>query len=114
MFTNPKPNAIQDWTCILESTQEFEVNLAHNFLTDQDVPSHILSKRDTAYSLVVGEMALMYLYVPNEYVEQAIDLLKSIPDANLDDAFEDEQLDDESDPTKKAADHTNQTDLENE
>lgn len=114
MFTNPKPNAIQDWTCILESTQEFEVNLAHNFLTDQDVPSHILSKRDTAYSLVVGEMALMYLYVPNEYVEQAIDLLKSIPDANLDDVFADEQLDDESDPTKKAADHPNQTDLENE
>ena len=114
MFTNPKPNAIQDWTCILESTQEFEVNLAHNFLTDQDVPSHILSKRDTAYSLVVGEMALMYLYVPNEYVEQAIDLLKSIPDANLDDVFADEQLDDESDPTKKASDHSNQTDLENE
>ena len=114
MFTNPKPNAIQDWTCILESTQEFEVNLAHNFLTDQDVPSHILSKRDTAYSLVVGEMALMYLYVPNEYVEQAIDLLKSIPDANLDDVFADEQLDDESDPTKKAADHSNKTDLENE
>ena len=114
MFTNPKPNAIQDWTCILESTQEFEVNLAHNFLTDQDVPSHILSKRDTAYSLVVGEMALMYLYVPNEYVEQAIDLLKSIPDANLDDVFADEQLDDESDPTKKVADHSNQTDLENE
>lgn len=83
MFTNPKPNAIQDWTCILESTQEFEVNLAHNFLTDQDVPSQILSKRDTAYSLVVGEMALMYLYVPNEYAEQAIDLLESIPEASL-------------------------------
>ena len=114
MFTNPKPNAIQDWTCILESTQEFEVNLAHNFLTDQDVPSHIFSKRDTAYSLVVGEMALMYLYVPNEYVEQAIDLLESIPDANLDDVFADEQLDDESDSTKMAGDHSNQTDLENE
>tara|TARA_Y200000002_G_scaffold355374_1_gene336296 strand:+ start:13027 stop:13371 length:345 start_codon:yes stop_codon:yes gene_type:complete len=114
MFTNPKPNAIQDWTCILESTQEFEVNLAHNFLKDQDVPSQILSKRDTAYSLVVGEMALMYLYVPNEYAEQAIDLLESIPDANLDDVFADEQLDDESDSTKTAVDHSNQTDLENE
>ena len=114
MFTNPKPNAIKDWTCILESTQEFEVNLAHNFLKDQDVPSQILSKRDTAYSLVVGEMALMYLYVPNEYAEQAIDLLESIPDANLDDVFADEQLDDESDSTKTAVDHSNQTDLENE
>ena len=114
MFSNPKPNAIQDWTCILESTQEFEVNLAHNFLKDQDVPSQILSKRDTAYSLVVGEMALMYLYVPNEYSEQAIDLLESIPDANLDDVFADEQLDYESDSTKTAVDHSNQTDLENE
>ena len=107
MFTNPNPNAIQDWACILESTQEFEVNLAHNFLKDQDVPSQILSKRDTAYSLVVGEMALMYLYVPNEYVEQAIDLLESIPDANLDDVFADEQLDDEGDSTKTAVDHSN-------
>ncbi len=114
MFINPKPNAIQDWTCILESTQEFEVNLAHNFLKDQDVPSQILSKRDTAYSLVVGEMALMYLYVPNEYAEQAIDLLESIPEANLDDAFEDEQLDHDSDSIKTPSDHSNQTDLEND
>ena len=58
MFSSPKPNAIKDWTCILESTHEFEVNLAHNFLKDHTIPSQILSKRDTAYSLVVGEMAL--------------------------------------------------------
>lgn len=82
MFSSPKPNAIKDWTCILQSTQEFEVNLAHNFLKDHTIPSQILSKRDTAYSLVVGEMALMYLYVPNEYAEQATDLLASIPEAN--------------------------------
>jgi hypothetical protein len=63
---------------------------------------------------VVGEMALMYLYVPNEYAEQAIDLLESIPEVNLDLAFEDEQFDDESNSTKKAADHSNLTDLENE
>tara|TARA_B100000963_G_scaffold21173_1_gene15980 strand:- start:854 stop:1195 length:342 start_codon:yes stop_codon:yes gene_type:complete len=113
MFTDPKPNVIQDWTCILESTQEFEVNLAHNFLRDQDVPSQILSKRDTAYSLVIGEMALMYLYVPNEYVEQAIDLLEGIPEANLDDAILDDQLDDESDSAEKGIDHSDQTDLEN-
>ena len=114
MFTSPKPNEIRDWTCILESTQEFEVNLCHNFLKDNDIPSQILSKRDTAYSLVVGEMALMYLYVPNEYSEQAINLLDSIPEANLDDAPTEESLNPENVSTQKADKLSKQTDLESE
>ena len=114
MFTSPKPNEIRDWTCILESTQEFEVNLCHNFLKDYDIPSQILSKRDTAYSLVVGEMALMYLYVPNEYAEQATDLLESIPQAPLDDALLEDSLDSENISTQKGDDQSKQTDLESE
>ena len=114
MFSSPKPNAIKDWSCILESTQEFEVNLAHNFLKDHTIPSQILSKRDTAYSLVVGEMALMYLYVPNEYAEQATDLLESIPQAPLDDALLEDSLDSENISTQKGDDQSKQTDLESE
>jgi hypothetical protein len=114
MFSSPNPNAIKDWTCILESTHEFEVNLAHNFLKDHTIPSQILSKRDTAYSLVVGEMALMYLYVPNEYAEQATDLLESIQQAPLDDAFLEDSLDSENNSTQIGDDQSKQTDLESE
>jgi hypothetical protein len=52
--------------------------LAHSYLTEHEIPAQILSKRDTAYSLVVGEMAMIYLYVPDSYVEQATKLLDDI------------------------------------
>ena len=71
MFTSPKPNEIKDWTCILESTHEFEVNLSHNFLKDYDIPSQILSKRDTAYSLEVHDNPQSPSYPALSYLSPA-------------------------------------------
>ena len=59
-------------------------------------------------------MALMYLYVPNEYAEQATDLLESIPQAPLDDALLEDSLDSENISTQKGDDQSKQTDLESE
>ena len=78
MFNLPKPNTIKDWTCILESSHEYEINLAQSYLTDHEIPAQILSKRDSAYSLVVGEMAMIYLYVPDSFVERATELMDDI------------------------------------
>lgn len=55
----------------MERSTEFEVEMARNYLSNLQIPSNILSKRDSAYSLTVGEMALVYLYVPEEYEERA-------------------------------------------
>ncbi len=78
MFNPPKPQQIDGWVCVLERGTELEVHLEANFLKNEGIPVHILSKRDTAYSLTIGEMSSVYLYVPDEYQQKALDLLDSI------------------------------------
>lgn len=78
LFKPSEPNEIRNWVCVLETTIEFEVEMAKNYLSNLKIPSNILSKRDTAYSLVVGDMALMYLYVPAEFESRARAALNSL------------------------------------
>ena len=82
LFNYPKPNDVENWVCVLEGSTEYEIDLARNYLSNQKIPSNILSKRDTAYSLVVGEMALIYLYVPNEFEDKARKALKEFDEAS--------------------------------
>jgi len=71
MFSGPKPNEIENWVCVMERGTEYEIEMAKNYLSNLKIPSNILSKRDSAYSLNVGEMALVYLYVPEEFEQKA-------------------------------------------
>lgn len=75
MFNNSKPNEIENWVCVMEAGKEYEIEIAKNYLADNDIPANMLSKRDSSYNLNIGDMALVYLYVPNEYEEQARKLL---------------------------------------
>lgn len=85
LFDHPKPNDIENWVCVMESGTDYEIELARNYLSNLKIPSNILSKRDTAYSLIVGDMALVYLYVPVEFekkARQALEELNSVdPDS---------------------------------
>lgn len=78
MFNDPKPNEIEDWVCVFERGKEYEVESARNYLSSMEIPSNILSKRDSAFSLNVGETALVYLYVPKEYEQQAREALEEM------------------------------------
>lgn len=84
-FSNsPSPNDIDNWVCVLEGSTDLEIEMAQNYLSNLDIPSNILSKRDSAYSLNVSEMAMVYLYVPKEYEEEARDALEKLDDENSD------------------------------
>lgn len=83
LFEHPKPNEIENWVCVLESGLEFEINLARNYLSNLKIPSNILSKRDTAYSLTVGDMALIYLYVPIEFEKKARKALEELENSEF-------------------------------
>lgn len=85
LFEHPKPNEIENWICVLESGLEFEINLARNYLSNLKIPSNILSKRDTAYSLTVGDMALIYLYVPIEFEKKARKALEELENSEFED-----------------------------
>lgn len=84
MYQGSQPNEIENWVCVMERGTEYEVEIAKNYLADLDIPSNILSKRDSAISVNVGEMALVYLYVPREYEEEAREALEEM-DLSADD-----------------------------
>jgi hypothetical protein len=71
MLRDPKPNEIENWVCVMERGTEYEIEMAKNYLSNLEIPSNILSKRDSSYNLNIGDMALVYLYVPKEYETQA-------------------------------------------
>lgn len=79
MLRGSEPNKIKNWVCVLERGTEYEVELAKNYLSNLKIPSNILSKRDSAYSLNIGEMSMVYLYVPKEFEQKA---RKALADLN--------------------------------
>lgn len=85
MFEGPKPSDIKNWVCILERNTEYEVQLVKGYLSNLNIPSNILSKRDSAYSLTVGETALVYLYVPKEYEQEARQALDELEEQDFED-----------------------------
>lgn len=81
---SPKPNDIENWVCVLEANTDLEVEMAKNYLSNLKIPSNILSKRDSAYSLNVGEMAMVYLYVPVDFEKKARQALADLEEENPD------------------------------
>lgn len=86
----PKPNEIDNWVCVLEASTDLEVEMAKIYLSSLKIPSNILSKRDSAYSLNIGEMAMVYLYVPKEFEKKARKALANIDEENPDANSEEE------------------------
>ncbi|MEQ8525035.1 hypothetical protein [Gracilimonas sp.] len=84
-FSNsPRPNDIDNWVCVLEGSTDLEIEMAKNYLSNLKIPSNILSKRDSAYSLNVSEMAMVYLYVPKEFEVKAKKALEDLEEENPD------------------------------
>ncbi|MGM0589905.1 MAG: DUF2007 domain-containing protein [Bacteroidota bacterium] len=81
-FGDSKPNEIENWSCIYECSTDYEAEMVKNYLADQQIPANILSKRDSAYSLNVGEMALVYVYVPSEFEERAREAIQKWEEAD--------------------------------
>ncbi|HAH52481.1 MAG TPA: hypothetical protein DF712_17415 [Balneola sp.] len=82
MFNDPKPNEIENWVCVLERSTKLEVELAKSYLSSLKIPSNILSKQDSSYSLSVGDMSFAYLYVPKEFEQEAREALSELDKAN--------------------------------
>lgn len=71
MFNSPKPDTIEGWTCIYETSTEYESQLIKSYLNSRDIDCRILSKHDSAFDLNVGDMSVIFLYVPEEMKKQA-------------------------------------------
>jgi hypothetical protein len=82
IFRDPKPDDIENWSCIYECSTDYEAEMVKNYLANQNIPANILSKRDSAYSLNVGSMALVYVYVPTEFEDRARKAIKAWEEAD--------------------------------
>jgi hypothetical protein len=88
MFQEPKPNTIPNWECVLQHNDTIYIEMVKAFLNDSSIPSQILSKSDSAYSLNVGLMAQVFLYVPKEFIEEARKMVDDFQSSEIDDSEE--------------------------
>jgi len=79
-FDGPKSSEIKNWVCVMERGTDYEIELARSYLASLQIPSNILSKRDRAYSLNIGETSMVYLYVPVDFEKKARSALKELED----------------------------------
>lgn len=75
MFKELRPDDINGWVCVYETGTEYDAEMVKSYFADQDIHSQILSKRDSAYNLNVGQMSMVYVYVPGELEKKALKAL---------------------------------------
>lgn len=90
-FKDPEPDKFEHWICVLEKGTEYEIELAKSYLSSLKIPSNILSKRDSSYSLNIGELSMVYLYVPREFEKKA---RKALSNLEKEKGTQDEDTDD--------------------
>lgn len=91
MLKGSTPTKFDDWVCVMERGTEYEVALTKNYLSNLGIPANILSKRDSSYSLNIGEMSMVYLYVPVDFEEEARDAIREFQDHNNEDSEPNEE-----------------------
>lgn len=80
---------IPGWTCVYQTGTDYDAELVKGYLESRDIQCNILNKRDRAYSLNVGDMAQVWLYVPDDQVNAARLALSDWNNAQIDvDDFE--------------------------
>lgn len=98
MLKGSEPNKINNWICLLERGTEYEVQLIKSYLDNLQIPSNVLSKRDSSFTQNFGELSMVYLYVPKEFEKSARKALDALnEDLECDDSNDSEIIDNESD-----------------
>jgi hypothetical protein len=83
-----------DWVTVFESGTDYEADLVRDRLDDAGIPAIVLTQRDHAFNLTVGDLAVVQVLVPPQQADEALALLNA--EAISDEALERAAL--ESDP----------------
>ena len=75
MFSTPKPDEVEGWVCVYKTNTDYDAQLAKSYLESREIDCRVLSKRDSAFELNVGEMSLIYVYVPKNLADDAKDAI---------------------------------------
>lgn len=75
----------EDWIVVYQSGTDYEGDIVRDRLDDAGIPAVLLTQRDHAFNLNVGDLAEVNVLVPPQHVDAARQLLRSEP-------FSDEEL----------------------
>lgn len=77
----------EDWVSVFRTSTDYEADLVRDRLDDSGIPAVVLTQRDHAFNLNVGDLAAVHVLVPPERAEDAVDLLEQqLTDEELADA----------------------------
>lgn len=77
----------EDWASIFRTGTDYEADLVRDRLDDSGIPAVVLTQRDHAFNLNVGDLASVHVMVPPERAEEAVELLEQqLTDEELEDA----------------------------
>ena len=78
----------EDWIIVFKSGTDYEADLVRDRLDDADIPAVVLTQRDHAFNLTMGDLAQVHVLVPPAHVKAAADVLEGVPftDAELTEA----------------------------
>lgn len=95
------------WISVFNSGTDFEADLVRDRLDESGIPAVVLTQRDHAFNLNVGDMSPVHVMVPPDHVNAARELIESAPltDAELEEAAMSADLyaEDAHDPRTEAA-----------
>lgn len=80
-------NTYEGWVVVFNSGTDYEADLVRDRLDDAGVSAVVLTQRDHAFNLTMGDLAQVRVLVPPDQVAAANEVLDSLP-------FEDNELDD--------------------
>lgn len=69
----------QDWVVVYKTGMDYDADLVRDRLDDSGIPAVVLTQRDHAFNLNVGDLAAVNVLVPPERVDEAVRLLESEP-----------------------------------
>ncbi|MFO8030044.1 MAG: DUF2007 domain-containing protein [Cyclonatronaceae bacterium] len=79
-----KPDEVENWECVYETSIESEAGLVQAFLKDQGLECEVLSKKDSAYTVNFGDLSALFVYVPAEQADDARKALSEWKDGKID------------------------------
>jgi len=77
----------EEWVSIFRTSTDYEADMVRDRLDDSGIPAVVLTQRDHAFNLNVGDLAAVHVMVPPDRADDAVDLLEQrLDDEELEEA----------------------------
>jgi len=77
----------EDWVSVYRTGTDYEADMVRDRLDDSGIPAVVLTQRDHAFNLTVGDLASVHVMVPPDRADDAVEVLEQrLDDDELEEA----------------------------